>query len=186
MRPLAFTVPAHYNDAGIIERSDPLSPADEYWSMRAIFAHGIKYPGQFRQIKQKWNRSRPAAVFDTLQCWPVDKLPRGANIHYGNWPWARVPCPQSRVGVGRFCDVTPQSGFKFCAVPWVVPTSMKNRTGAVLAARKAQRDWNVWRNAQDRKAVKMAAKRAAKRAASRIAKRAAWTAEDMAASSGRE
>ena len=161
-----IAVPAHYNDAGIIERSEPLSPADEYWSTRAVFAHGIKFPGHFRLIKQKWKLSRPDAAFDTLQCWPTNKLPRGANIHYGNWPWARVPCPQT-VGVGRFCDVNVSSHFKFCAMPWVIPESIKNWTGAAEAARKAQEEWNVWRKASDRQAVKMAAKRAAKRIAKR-------------------
>ena len=177
-----IAVPAHYNDAGIIERSEPLSPADEYWSTRAVFAHGIKYPGHFRLIKRRWNLSRTDAVFDTLSCWPSDKLPRGANIHYGNWNWARVPCPQPAAGVGRFCEVLPQNHFKFCAVPWVVPSAMRNRTGAIRAARKAQREWDAWRKAQDRLAkgggkMQTVVKRAAKRAAKRIAKRAGGPAE---------
>ena len=153
-----IAVPAHYNDAGIIERSAPqLSPADEYWSMRAVFVHGIKIPAHFALVKQRWNLSRPDAVFDTLNCWASNTLPRGANIHYGNWPWARVPCPQP-AGVGRFCDVKPHDHFKFCSVPWHIPDTMKNRAGAKRAARRAAQEWAAWRDSQDR------ARRAGKRA----------------------
>ena len=74
----------------------------------------------------------------------------------------------------------PPSHFRFCAVPWRIPESMKNRTGADEAARKAKQEWDVWRKAQDRKAVKMAKKRAAKRVAKRIAQREARTAADGA------
>ena len=188
-----MAAPAHYNDAGIIERSVPLSPADEYWSTRAIFAHGIKTPAHFSLIKQRWNVSRPDAAFDKLACWPCDQLPRGANIHVGNWPWARVPCPQQQVGIGRFCGVKPQSHFKCCSFPWTIPPSMKDRAGAAEAARRAAKEWNVWRKAQDREGAKRRggslhdwkkrdreeAKRrggpaaSGKRAAKRLAKRAA-------------
>jgi hypothetical protein len=89
---------AHYNDAGIIERratpDSALTANDEYWSTRAVFAHGIKVPSDFSLLKERWNLSRPDAAFDTLECWPSDQLPRGANVHYGNWGWARVPCPK--------------------------------------------------------------------------------------------
>jgi hypothetical protein len=89
---------AHYNDAGIIERratpDSALTANDEYWSTRAVFAHGIKVPSDFSLLKERWNLSRPDAAFDTLECWPSDQLPSGANVHYGNWGWARVPCPK--------------------------------------------------------------------------------------------
>ena len=143
-----IAVPAHYNDAGIIERRTapgaPLSANDEYWSTRAVFAHGIKAPAHFALIKQRWNLSRPDAVFSNLKCWPCDQLPRGANIHYGNWKWARVPCPQSS-GVGRFCDVRPPQHFTCCSFPWIVPESMKQRTGAKRAARQAAQAWEEWK-----------------------------------------
>ena len=158
--------------------SDPTSPLLSSCSLPPLVRSPTP-PGQFKLIKQRWNLSRPDAVFDTLNCWPSDQLPRGANIHYGRWPWARAPCAQP-VGSqpsseeSRFCDVKPQSHFKFCAVPWVVPASWKNRTGANRAARKAAREWDEWRKAQDRKAKAVLSggpKRAAKRAAKRIANR---------------
>ena len=155
-----IAVPAHYNDAGIIERrvapGAPLSAADEYWSTRAIFAHGIKAPAHFELIKQRWNLTRPDAAFDTLNCWPCNQLPRGANIHYGNWGWARVPCPAppgtaagtagaARAGTGRFCDVEPQRHFTCCSYPWKIPESMKKRPGAKRAARQAAQAWDEWK-----------------------------------------
>jgi len=122
-----IAVPAHYNDAGIIERSVPLDANDEYWSTRAIFTHGIKRPSHFALLKQRWNLSRPVANLDNLKCHPCNLLPRGVNHHYGNWRWARVPCPSSAEGVGRFCDVQPQEHFSCCSWAWDIPPEMKTQ-----------------------------------------------------------
>ena len=170
---------AHYNDAGIIERratpDSALTANDEYWSTRAVFAHGIKVPRDFALIKERWNLSRPDAAFDTLECWPSDQLPSGANVHYGHWGWARVPyrtlSPAEQkaeiervdgliarvrgpVPTGRFCEVKPQENFKFCSFPWVVPESMKRRQGAKRAARLSAKAWEEWKAANPEKKIR--------------------------------
>ena len=105
--------------------SVPLDANDEYWSTRAIFTHGIKRPSHFALLKQRWNLSRPVADLHNLKCHPCNLLPRGVNHHYGNWRWARVPCPASSEGVGRFCDVQPQEHFSCCSWAWDIPPKMK-------------------------------------------------------------
>ena len=124
-------VPAHYNDPGIIERSVPLDANDQFWSTRAIFAHGIKTASHFRTLRQRWNMSRPHAELK-LRCHPCNDLPHGVNKHYGHWLWARVPCPgtddgrlPSADGVGRFCHVSPRQHFKCCNFPWDIPASIR-------------------------------------------------------------
>mmetsp|Transcript_46503 Transcript_46503/g.104828 ORF Transcript_46503/g.104828 Transcript_46503/m.104828 type:complete len:294 (+) Transcript_46503:754-1635(+) len=121
-------VPAHYNDPGIIERSNPLDSNDQIWSMRAIFTHGVKLPLHYRILRQRWNMSRPQAELN-LECHPCDRLPTGCNKHYGNWPWARVPCPQSS-GVGQFCNVRPQDHFRCCNFPWLIPRNVREEANA--------------------------------------------------------
>ena len=136
-------VPAHYNDPGIIERTEPkgwLDANDQYWSTRSIFVHGVKTPKHFAMAKEKWNLSRTDAVLK-LSCYPCDQMPPGVNRHYGNWKWSRVPCPpamQAR-GAGDFCEFEPKDHFNCCNWPWDIPTSMKEAAEGRRKAEKLRR-----------------------------------------------
>jgi len=142
---LFVPVPAHYNDPGIIERSVPLDDPDRYWSSRAVFVHGIKLPKHFQMAQQRWNLSRSFAEIQ-LQCYPCDKLAKGANRHYGHWSWARVPCAgeeSTPLSTGRFCPVAPADHFTCCHWPWVIPKSAAVKAASsrsrLIAAKRRMR-----------------------------------------------
>jgi hypothetical protein len=118
-------VTGHYNDNGIIERTQ--SAQDQYWSTRAIFVHGIKGPTQFDSVRAKWSVKKPDAYFG-LRCFSCKS--GGTNGHNGDWQWARLPCPEvgeprmagiNGSGTTRHCPVEPTDHFTCCGWPWVVP-----------------------------------------------------------------
>ena len=112
-------VPGHYNDPGIIERTQ--SPQDLYWSSRALFVHGIKQREHYDTALRRWALDRPSDHL-TLRC-DRNCATRGHPEGYG-WEWARLPCPLRRWDqpqTGRFCDVLPSRHYRCCSWPWVVP-----------------------------------------------------------------
>ena len=97
----------------------------------------------YMQAKQRWNLSRPDAALN-VRCFPADEMPSGVNKHYGNWQWARVPCPPGQgVAVGDFCSVSPRDHFSFCSFPWVIPPEVRaaalSRRGAVATPLQRRR-----------------------------------------------
>ena len=44
-------VPGHFNDPGIIERSD--SAQDSYWATRSLFVHGVKSGALFETAQRR-------------------------------------------------------------------------------------------------------------------------------------
>ncbi len=144
-------VTGHYNDPGIIERSDPLTAQDEYWSTRSLFVHGVKFARQYLIAKRNWHISWPTANVQ-LECHSCHERPAGVNKHYGHWEAARIPCLR-QVGsdvydgseaktpddTGRFCPVNTSELFTCCNWPWKIPSTM-----SVEAAkrRKAAREAN--------------------------------------------
>jgi hypothetical protein len=63
-------VPGHFNDAGIIERTQ--SAQDRYWSSRSVFVHGIKGPSQYTAVHSKWHLHRKDAPLG-LRCYPCNQ-----------------------------------------------------------------------------------------------------------------
>mmetsp|Transcript_46502 Transcript_46502/g.104824 ORF Transcript_46502/g.104824 Transcript_46502/m.104824 type:complete len:226 (+) Transcript_46502:754-1431(+) len=99
-------VPAHYNDPGIIERSNPLDSNDQIWSMRAIFTHGVKLPLHYRILRH----SLLAAQHARSRCRPkaVHLDPLGRNVA----DFLRCPNPHQRWNVQRHtvpCGAAPQA-----------------------------------------------------------------------------
>ena len=108
-------VPGHFNDPGIIERSD--SAQDSYWATRSLFVHGVKSGALFETAQRRWHLDRPSAEL-SLKCENCSKVD---GFH---WNWARAPCaprawhePQT----GKFCHVDPDAHFRCCAWPWILP-----------------------------------------------------------------
>jgi len=133
-------VPGHFNDAGIIERTQ--SAQDRYWSSRSVFVHGIKGPSQYTAVHSKWHLHRKDAPLG-LRCYPCNQP--GINMHHGDWTWARLPCPPSIDGSQcavdgaacpqqeRFCPVQPAKHFTCCGWPWILP-EVTNLISEVLRA----------------------------------------------------
>lgn len=111
--------PGHFNDPGIIERSP--SAQDLYWSSRALFVHGIKFPSHYALARQRWSLSASSDHL-TLRC---DRNCSEHGVEGFAWEWARLPCPARRWSAtprtGRFCAVEPQEHYRCCSWPWVVP-----------------------------------------------------------------
>ena len=108
-------VTGHYNDAGIVERTP--SPNDNYWSARALFAHGVKAAPQFAKLRRRWSVERPTATTLRLGCYPCTH--NGYNVHQGGWSYARLNC--NRPATGRMCSVAVDRHFTCCGWPWLLP-----------------------------------------------------------------
>ena len=117
-------VPAHYNDPGIVEKTE--SAQDNYWSSRAVFVHGIKSRKGYEAARSRWTLKRPDAYW-SLRCAPCTAP--GTNAHNGDWQRARLPCVGAWAGKGavppggevEMCPVNVSAHFTCCGWPWLVP-----------------------------------------------------------------
>ena len=106
--------PGHYNDPFAIEQSS--SDADQFWSARALWVHGVKRSALYERARASWRTERRVELPPLVCVAPRDD-------RRSRWDRARLPCEtcatnNSCTEAAALCEVDVAHHFSVCRWPW--------------------------------------------------------------------